>query len=79
MKGKSDPIDALAAARAALSGQATASPKTRTGPVEAIRALRVARNGAVKARTAAINQLHGLLDRRTRAATRRTRRTQALP
>lgn len=61
VKGKSDPIDALAAARAALSGQACGVPKTRTGPVEAIRALRVARNGAVKARTAAINQLHGLL------------------
>jgi transposase len=60
-KGKSDPIDALAAARAALSGQATGVPKTRTGPVEAIRALRVARRGAVKARTAALNQLHGLL------------------
>lgn len=60
-KGKSDPIDALAAARAALSGQAAGVPKTRTGPVEAIRALRVARRGAVKARTAALNQLHGLL------------------
>ncbi|HEY3034125.1 MAG TPA: transposase, partial [Streptosporangiaceae bacterium] len=60
-KGKSDPIDALAAARAALSGQASGVPKTRTGPVEALRALRVARRGAVKARTAALNQLHGLL------------------
>ncbi|MCI4062102.1 IS110 family transposase [Micromonospora sp. R77] len=60
-KGKSDPIDALAAARAALSGQATGVPKTRTGPVEAIRVLRVARCGAVKARTAALNQLHGLI------------------
>ena len=60
-KGKSDPIDAIAAARAALSGQACGTPKTRTGPVEAIRALRVARRGAVKARTAALNQLHGLI------------------
>jgi transposase len=60
-KGKSDPIDAIAAARAALSGQASGTPKTRIGPVEAIRALRVARAGAVKARTAALNQLHGLL------------------
>jgi transposase len=60
-KGKSDPIDAIAAARAALSGQASGAPKTRTGPVEAIRALRVARRGAVKARTAALNQLHGLI------------------
>ena len=31
------------------------------GPVEAIRAMRVARRGAVKARTAAFNQFHGLL------------------
>jgi transposase len=60
-KGKSDPIDAIAAARATLSGQASGAPKTRTGPVEAIRALRAARRGAVKARTAALNQLHGLV------------------
>jgi transposase len=60
-KGKSDSIDAIAAARATLSGQACGAPKTRTGPVEAIRALRVARRGAVKARTAALNQLHGLI------------------
>jgi len=60
-KGKSDPIDAIAAARVALSGQASGTPKSRTGPVEAIRALRVARQGAVKARTAALNQLHGLI------------------
>ncbi|MGS2614891.1 IS110 family transposase [Micromonospora sp. LZ34] len=60
-KGKSDPIDAIVAARAALSGQASGTPKTRTGPVEAIRALRVARRGAVKARTAALNQMHGLI------------------
>lgn len=31
-KGKSDPLDAVAAARAALSGQADRTPKTRTGP-----------------------------------------------
>jgi transposase len=60
-QGKSDPIDAIAAARAVLAGTATGAPKTRTGPVEAIRALRVARRGAVKARSAALNQLHGLL------------------
>ena len=60
-QGKSDPIDAIAAARAALSGQAAGIPKTRIGPAEAIRALRVGRRGAVKARTAALNQLHGLI------------------
>jgi transposase len=60
-QGKSDPLDAAAAARATLSGDATGTPKTRAGSVEAIRVLRVARRGAVKARTAAFNQLHGLL------------------
>jgi transposase len=60
-QGKSDPIDAIAAAGGVLAGTATGAPKTRTGPVEAIRALRVARRGAIKARTAALNQLHGLL------------------
>jgi transposase len=59
--GKSDPIDAEAAARAALAGTASGTPKPRTGPVEAIRALRVARSGAVKARTAALNQLKALI------------------
>ncbi|MGC1213664.1 MAG: transposase [Micromonospora sp.] len=60
-QGKSDPIDAIAAARATLAGTAMGTPKTRTGPVEAIRALRVARRGAVKARTAALNQMRGLV------------------
>lgn len=60
-QGKSDPIDAIAAARAVLAGTATGVPKTRTGPVVALRMLRVARRGAVKARFAALNQLHGLL------------------
>lgn len=60
-KGKSDPIDAYAAATAVASGRATGSPKTRTGTVEAIRMLRIARRSAVKARTQAINQIRGLL------------------
>jgi transposase len=60
-RGKSDPIDAEAAARAVLAGTATASPKQRDGIVESIRALRTARSGAMKARTAAINQLKALL------------------
>jgi transposase len=61
-RGKSDVIDAEAAARAVLSGQATATPKAGTGPVEALRQLRVARSGAMKARTAAANQIHSLCD-----------------
>lgn len=59
--GKSDPIDAYAAARAAAAGRATTVPKTRTGAAEAIRVLRVARTSAVKARTQAMNQLKNLL------------------
>lgn len=61
MKGKSDPIDAYAAAGAVASGRATGTPKTRTGVVEAVRTLRIARRSAVKARTQAINQIRGLL------------------
>jgi transposase len=60
-KGKSDPLDAIGAARAVVSGSATGIPKTRTGPVEAIRVLKVTRDGAVKARTAALNQFVGIL------------------
>ena len=60
-RGKSDPIDAEAAARAVLAGSATALPKRRDGIVEAIRVLRGVRAGAVKARTAAINQLKAVV------------------
>ena len=42
-RGKNDPIDALSAARATLSGDASGLAKTRNGAVEAIRVLRVAR------------------------------------
>ena len=49
-QGKSDPVDAEAAARAALAGRASGIPKTRDGQVEALRALRVARRSAVAAR-----------------------------
>jgi hypothetical protein len=44
-----------------LAGVATAVPERRDGIVESIRALGTARSGAVKARTAAINQFKGLL------------------
>jgi transposase len=57
--GKSDPIDAYAAARAALSGRASSAPKDDT--VAGIRALHNAARSAVKARTAALNQIGQLL------------------
>jgi transposase len=60
-QGKSDPIDAYAAARAAASGRATGTPKSRTGDVESIRALRVARNSAIRARAKALTQLKSLI------------------
>src|SRR5688572_12709884 len=60
-RGKSDPIDAYAAAAAVLSGAATGTPKTRDGRVEAIRTLRLARRSAIKARTQAINQLKAVV------------------
>lgn len=61
LKGKSDPVDAEAAARAVLSGEATALPKSGDDRVEMIRALRAARSSAVKARTQAINALKSLV------------------
>jgi transposase len=59
--GKSDPIDAEAAARAVLAGEAVGEPKSGDGRVEMIRVLRSARQSAVKARSQAANQLQALL------------------
>lgn len=60
-QGKSDPLDAYAAARAAASGRAAGTPKSRDGIVESIRCLRVAQRSAVKARTQCINHIRALL------------------
>ncbi len=60
-KGKSDPEDAISAARAALSGDATGEAKTRDGNVESMRVLRVARVSARKGRTQALNQMRSLI------------------
>jgi transposase len=59
--GKSDPLDAVSAARAALSGRAAGVPKGRDGAVEAIRALMVAKRSARHERTQAINQARALI------------------
>ena len=59
--GKSDPLDAEAAARAVLAGEAAGEPKSGDGRVEMIRALRIARRSAVKVRSQAANQLKSLL------------------
>ena len=60
-EGKSDPTDAVAAARAALSGEATVIPKSRNGPVEQIRVLMVARRSARQQRIQTLNQLRHLV------------------
>lgn len=53
--GKSDPIDAEAAARAVLAGIAQGSPKSGAHSVEMMRILKVAKDSAVKARAQAMN------------------------
>ncbi|MCW2943798.1 MAG: family transposase [Actinoallomurus sp.] len=60
-KGKSDPLDAYAAADAVLSGRAVAVPKAGDGITESIRALHLVRGGAVKSRTACINEMKALV------------------
>jgi transposase len=59
--GKSDPIDAYAAAEAVASGRAGIVPKSHAGAAEGLRVLHNARTSAVKARTQAINQIRSLL------------------
>ena len=61
LEGKSDPQDAISAARAALSGDACGEAKTRDGNVESMRVLRVARTSARKGRTQALNQMRSLI------------------
>lgn len=55
--GKTDVVDAIAAARAVLSGQASATAKSHDGPVEALRLLKIVQRSASKSRTQAVNQL----------------------
>jgi transposase len=58
--GKSDPLDAVEAARAALSGKARGQAKSRDGSVEAIRVLVVAKRSARQARGKALVQMRHL-------------------
>lgn len=59
--GKSDELDAIEAARAALSGRASGIAKTADGDVEAIRALLVARRSGRNVRVKYLNQLRHLI------------------
>src|SRR6266545_3440103 len=74
-RGKSDPVDAQAAARAVQAGEVTVVPKAGDGHVEMIRSLRVARQTALRARahrhqalSAEISSLTTELDRLTAKA-----------
>jgi transposase len=58
--GKSDALDAVRAAREALAQERLAAPRRR-GDREALRVLLATRQGAVTARTGAINQLKALI------------------
>ncbi|MFF3667200.1 IS110 family transposase [Microtetraspora malaysiensis] len=60
-QGKSDPIDAIAAAKAALAGDRTGTPKQRDGRIEALRNLRVARRSAVDQRADVQRQIKALI------------------
>ncbi|WP_345475916.1 IS110 family transposase, partial [Actinoallomurus oryzae] len=60
-QGKSDPVDAEAAARTALAAHRTGTPKQRDGKVEALRNLRVARRSAIAARADAQRQIKALI------------------
>jgi len=59
--GKTDVVDAIAAAWAVQSGEATGTPKSHDGPVEALRMLKAVQRSGNKARTQALNQIHQLL------------------
>jgi transposase len=60
-QGKSDPIDAIQAAKTALAGDRTGTPKHRDGRVEALRNLRVARRSAVDQRADTQRQIKALI------------------
>lgn len=60
-RGKNDTVDAEAAARAALNGEATAVPKTQDGIVESIRVLRIAFRSTRDTRTRVSNQIRDLI------------------
>lgn len=72
--GKSDPVDALAAARQVLTGEGLSTPKDSTGPVESLRALQITRKQLVSTTAKLVTTMKSLLvtapdDIRTRYAT----------
>ena len=61
MDGKSDRLDAEQIARSVLAETGVATPKSKSGPIEVIRMLRIARASAVRSRTQAFNNLFGTM------------------
>jgi transposase len=59
--GKDDVLDAISAARAALTGQRVQVAKDRSGTIEALRVLRTTRKTAVRCRRATLQQLHNTI------------------
>jgi transposase len=58
--GKSDPADAIEAARAVLAGRATGIAKTGDAPIEAMRSLLIAKRSGRETRITCLNQLRHL-------------------
>jgi hypothetical protein len=61
IREKSDPMDARQAALTVAAGHSTVAPRQSDGLVESLPILLAERTSAVKARTAAMNQIHALL------------------
>src|SRR5699024_6860492 len=61
MDGKSDPVDAVAAARQVLTGAGTSTPKHTDSPVEALRYRPTARRNLISAATRLITVIKSLL------------------
>jgi transposase len=59
--GKTDVVDAIAAARAVINGDATGHPKSHDGGVESLRVLTMVHRSANKSRTQALNQIRDLI------------------
>jgi transposase len=61
LRGKSDPLDAIAAAQIALAEEDLPVPKSSDGPVESLRVLARVRDSAVKARANVLRQIGMIL------------------
>jgi transposase len=61
LHGKSDPLDAITAARVALAEEGLPVPKSSDGPIESIRVLAMVRDSAVKARANVLRQIAMIL------------------